>query len=178
MDRRHSSGRSITPPPGARGQLCANQYCDQYGQKAYCNFCPSCFKTFDGCTGINYSPPPTRGSFVPPDNSHDLESFYWTPPSNNVPPPLPPRVAHFIPPIDIGSSDAPGASYYRPHTSGPTIRPPDVATQFGETMERVETASRIGKEKCHAPHCTFFGNSKCRGYCNSCFVKLQRPSFV
>ena len=184
MERRYSSGRSITPPPGALGQLCANQCCDQYGQKAFYNFCPSCFKLFDSCTGIRYNPPPTRGSFTPPDsNPLDSEPYCWSPATAAVPPPLPPRgatsvAAPFIPPNDIGSPET-SIPYYTTHTSGKsTARTTDVAAQFGQTMERVETATRVGKAKCLTPNCSSFGNSKCQGYCNGCFVKLHRAFFV
>lgn len=190
MERRFSSGRSITPPPGALGQMCANPYCNQYGHEDYCNFCPSCFKVFDRCTGISYSPPPIRSSFVPTNAAIlDSESYIWTSPRDCVTPPaVPPRTfasgnARVGSSYTASSSCFPAqiASRIPPTAAHPTTAPSnprDITARCKETLESVETASRVGKVKCRSPHCKSFGNSRCKGYCNSCYVKTQDSMFV
>ncbi len=134
--------------------MCVNQYCNHYGDRAYYNFCPSCFKTFDRCAGIHYvkalkrrpSPPGLKGIKSPP-----LDVY-------------PPIIS------PISPTDPANATPFRDAT--------EMSTRYKESIAHLENASKVGTKMCRFPKCGSYGNSRCQGYCNDCYIKLKQLGLI
>ncbi len=206
----NSTHHLITSPGGTRGQdfqMCVNQNCNQPADKAYYNFCPSCFKSFDNCWGnpsaraLKYQPSlgeqrGLKGMRTPPRDAS-------SPPVHVVSPQPQTRgqkcanehckrdgvkewhnlcrscftSGQHSPPVVVGV-----VSPVSPAEPPRNIFPANVyrhpADRYKDSLAHLESASKVGAKMCRFPKCDSYGNSRCQGYCNNCHTKLKQMGII
>ena len=53
------------------------------------------------------------------------------------------------------------------------VKPVTIKDEFIKSVKDVEQRSRSGAQNCVRPGCNNYGNSRHKGYCNTCFKELN-----
>ncbi len=146
---------------GAR--FCNHSRCDMYGDVNYEGFCSGCYSNILHGHRRHMQPTPTEMVPCPPAITQHRPVSY----------------ANYL---QIGSAnhitieqEIPPSSVHTPSSSSHDMTWPAAhpTNQPQLAVNHIETASRSSVAQCKTLGCLNYGHSKNKGYCNSCFVKVD-----